>query len=59
MCKPHNMTFAGMSAVGLSFILNTVSVHNRYKCSVTNGITSNDTKHGAYKLLVVNRKYSY
>jgi len=53
------MTFAGTSAVGLSFILNTVSVHKRYKCSVTNGITSKDTKHGAHKLEVANRKYSY
>jgi len=44
------MTFAGTSAVGLSFILNTVSVHKRYKSSATKGITSNDTKHGAYKL---------
>jgi len=59
MCKPQNMTFAGTSAVGLSFILNTVSVHKRYKCSVTNGITSKDTKHGAHKLEVANRKYSY
>jgi len=44
------MTFTGTSVVGLSFILNTVSVHKRYKCSVTNAVTSNDTKHGAYKL---------
>jgi len=44
------MTIAGASVVGLSFILNTVSVHKHYKCSVINAVTSNDTKHGAYKL---------
>jgi len=53
------MTFAGASVVGLSFILNMVSVHKHNKYSETNGITSNDTKHSAYKLEVANRNYSF
>jgi hypothetical protein len=58
-CILHNMTLADTSGVGLSFILNMMSVHMGYKCSATNVVTSNDTKHGAYKLQVANRNYSY